>query len=285
MTKYAYFLIFILSISSCTHYTIKVVNEKKGELTATHELVINGEKKFYLDSVTAPFPPYMQLITDSSGNQLLTFLNPYNNSIYFYNYTDTNYINRIQYYREGANAILKPAGYYIHNMDSIYIYNMPMTEIVLSNNAGTVNGKISLRSNDPEWPLYLPQYLLSTVNPIYELDRHLILTGQSFFSIPKQDLSKFRFSACIDIQNNQVNYFHTYPEEVYGKFQLGRWFANTGISALSPNGSLVYSFPPSHNLYITNYNTDQYKKFMAEVIMPIRLGLLTEKRKIHWMSW
>ena len=111
MTKYAYFLIFILSISSCTHYTIKVVNEKKGKLTATYELVINGEKKFYLDSVTAPFPPYMQLITDSSGNQLLTFLNPYNNSIYFYNYTDTNYINRIQYYREGANAILKPAGY------------------------------------------------------------------------------------------------------------------------------------------------------------------------------
>lgn len=261
MTKYAYFLIFILSISSCTHYTIKVVNEKKGELTATHELVINGEKKFYLDSVTAPFPPYMQLITDSSGNQLLTFLNPYNNSIYFYNYTDTNYINRIQYYREGANAILKPAGYYIHNMDSIYIYNMPMTEIVLSNKAGTVNGKISLRSNDPEWPLYLPQYLLSTVNPIYELDRHLILTGQSFFSIPKQDLSKFRFSACIDIQNNQVNYFHTYPEEVYGKNSNWEGGLPTQVyPALSPNGSLVYSFPPSHNLYITNYNTDQYKK-------------------------
>jgi hypothetical protein len=261
MPKYIYFLIFILSISSCTRHTIRVVNENKGKLTATHELVINGEKKFYLDSVTAPFPPYIQIITDSAGNNLLTFLNPYNNSIYFYNYTDTNYINRIQYYREGANAILKPAGYYIHNMDSIYIYNMPMTEIVLSNDTGTVNGKISLRSDDPEWPLYLPQYLLSTTNPIYKSGQYLILTGQSFFSIPEQNLSKFRFSACIDITTNQLEYYHTYPEEIYGNNANWEGGLPTQVyPALSPGGALVYSFPASHGLYISPYNSNQYKK-------------------------
>jgi hypothetical protein len=260
MPKYI-FLIFILLTSSCTRQTIRVVNENKGKLIATHELVIDGEKKFYLDSVTAPFPPYIQMITDSTGSNLLTFLNPYNNSIYFYNYTGTNYINRIQYYREGANAILKPAGYYIHNMDSIYIYNMPMTEIVLSNGDGAVKNRISLRSNDPEWPLYLPQYLLSTVNPIYEIGRHLIITGQSFFSIPEQNLAKFRFSAYIDMQSNHINYSHTYPEEIYGKNSNWEGGLPTQVyPALSPNGSLLYSFPASHDLYISDYNSGEYKK-------------------------
>ena len=261
MPRYFYLLSFFLVISSCTHNTIRVVNEKKGKLTATHKLTISGEKKFYLDSVTAPFPPYIQLIEDSLDNELLTFLNPYNHSIYFYNYTDTNYINRIQYNREGANAILKPAGYYIHNVDSIYIYNMPMTEIVLSNGTGTVSNKISLRSNDPKWPLYLPQYLLSTTNPIYIINHHLILTGQSFFSIPEQNLSKFRFSACIDIGTNQLEYYHTYPEEVYGNNTNWEGGLPTQVyPALSPDSALVYSFPASHDLYISVYNSNQYKK-------------------------
>lgn len=56
---------------------------------------------------------YIQLWNDDKRNQILTFLNARNNSIYFYRYSDTTYLKRITFEREGANAIMSAAAYYI----------------------------------------------------------------------------------------------------------------------------------------------------------------------------
>lgn len=262
MLKNSFPFLIILFLFSCTHNTISVENEHKGNLVATHELKIqeNNDKMFYLDSETAPYPPYVQLIKDSLNQQILSFLNPYNTSIYFYNYNDTSFIKRIKYEKEGANAILKPAGFYIHNMDSIYVYNMPMTEIVLCDSFGIVKNRISLRSSDPNWPLYMPQYLLSTTNPIMESDNNLILTGQSFFSIPEENISKFRFSVSINMETNTTSFHHTYPDELYGINSNWEGGLPTQVFSAKLNDSMVvYSFPVSHNLYISNYNSSDYQ--------------------------
>ena len=59
----------------------------------------------------------MQIYTDSTGNRLLTFLNSYKNSIYFYDYDNSSYQKKIVYNREGSDAIMRVAGYYIKSGD------------------------------------------------------------------------------------------------------------------------------------------------------------------------
>ena len=110
----------LLAFSSCSDTIISIKNEWKGKLHSSYRLVISGEKKIQLDNETAPKSPYMQMIQDSLGNNILTLLNPYTNSINFYDYAKGTFLRKIHFEKEGPNGILSVSGYYIKNSDSIF---------------------------------------------------------------------------------------------------------------------------------------------------------------------
>jgi len=236
-------------------------NEQEGKLKSTQDLVLICKKKILIDDETAPKSPYMQIYRDSLGKTMLTFLNAYNNSIYIFDYQSGTFIKKISYKKEGPNGILGMAGYYIKNLDSIYVYNRPLVELDLTDNIGYIKNRISLRGKDVKWALSYPQYFFNTVCPIFEINRHLILTGLCPFSIDKSSINKFLFTACIDIENNKLEYHHLYPSEIYGN--NANWedplFMQV-FPAYSPSGDLIYSFPESHKLYISHWNEDIYYK-------------------------
>lgn len=257
MRLHLYFACSFIAFASCSSNQIKVINEKEGKLNSTYQLAINGEKKFSLDSETPTRPPYLQIYTDSTGRRLLSFLNTYKNSIYFYDYDDTSYQKKITYNREGDNAIMRVAGYYIKNWDSIYVYNMPMTEVVLADSASKVKSRISLRTNETDWPDRYPQYWLKTLKPFIFVENKLFLTGQIFKSLSSSNITKFKFTACIDLNNNGVEFRYTYPEEIYG--HDSNWEDGTPTQvypALSHDGKMIHSFPASHNLYLHDLSSD-----------------------------
>lgn len=278
-TKIFLFLTLFIYIA-CTNNVVSVKNPRQGELQATHQLVVSGEKRFFLDAGTAPHPPYVQIVEDSLNRRVLTFLNPYQNAIYFYNYEDTSFVKKIAYEREGANAVLKISGYYIKGPDSIYLYNMPMTEVDLTNSAAEVQERVSLRgnSNNSNWPRYYPQYLLSTVNSFILRDHTLILTGQSCFSIQNANIDKFKFSAYINTLNNLVEFHHTYPREIYGNDVNWEGGLPTLVfPALTADNELIFSFPASHHLYLTKEGSDTLKSIyggsnVARTIHSINYG-------------
>jgi hypothetical protein len=245
---------------SCTPIA-NIKNEKAGQLTATHQLVESSEKKVLLDNESAPKPPYMQMIKSADGGQVLTFLNPYKNAIYFYDYENIAYVGRIEYEKEGPNGILSPTGYYVQNMDSIYVYNMPMTEVVLTDSTGIVKQRISLRGDErKDWYSYFPQYILSTSINFIKIKDKLLLTGLLARSIPSQMIDDFRFTACIDMKTTEVEYMYTYPKELYGyDYNWEGGLATSVFPELSPSGEIIHSFAVSHNLYITPWNSNDYK--------------------------
>ncbi|MDR0395097.1 MAG: DUF4221 domain-containing protein [Tannerella sp.] len=255
MNKKFYCIVLPFFLLSCTHVK-EIKNRNKGKLTATHQLVINGEKKFLLDDNTATRPPYIQMFKDSSGVRMLTLLNPYNHSIYFYNYTETQFTESIRYEREGPNGILGVSGYYIRNIDSIYVYNRPLIEMVLTNRLGLVKKRIPLWNSDFNWQITHPQYDFSTVNAMFCFREKLFLTGMSPFSISDSLINKFHFTACIDIKTNETEFMHTYPGELFGSGAC--WDDPVFMNAypvLSPSGEIIHSFAMSHFLYLTNCNT------------------------------
>ncbi|MDR2909956.1 MAG: DUF4221 domain-containing protein [Bacteroidales bacterium] len=254
-------LVLFIVFLGCTN-TIGIKNEQKGKLTATYYLAESEVKRILLDYETAPKPPYMQMVEDNDGKRILTFFNPHKYSIYAYDYDNGNLLRTIEYEKEGPDGILRLEGYYIKTMDSIYVHSYPMVELILTDSLGNVKKKISLRENrtDREWYLYRPQYFFSTVNPIIELNNKLILTGIKPFSIADSLIDVFRFTSCVDWGLNNVEFFNTYPKKLYGSdvnWQDPMYMQP--YTAISPLGERVFSFPVSHNIYITNDDAESYR--------------------------
>lgn len=265
MSKKCYYICLTFIFISCSRNIAKIENTKKGELEASYHLEKVGEKKFYLDSETAPRPVYIQIFENESDIDLLTFFNSYNKSIYIYDYANSIYIKSIHYENEGSNAILRPIAYHIKNMDSIYVFDMMKIEVALTDSLGHVKDRIPLKnSSDTNWALYYPQYSLSTINPFIERDEKLILTGFAPFSIPSENIDKFLFTAYVDLRTNQIEYHHKYPKELYGyNFNWEGALATMVYSSISADGKLIHSFPVSHSLYFSDFQSEKSSKVYA----------------------
>lgn len=247
----------ITVIISCTNSNIiRIENPKQGMLNNSYQLVSKDTKSFSLDSMTAPRPIYIQLLKNANGeDSILTFLNQYNNSIYFYNYRSNCFLYNIALNKDDNNKFNRIGGYYYKNRDSIYVYDMAEVKLYLTDTDGTMRQPIQLHDENPDWPLYFPQYMLNTVNPIVENKGKLLMTGQYFPSIPMSIINKFRFSSYIDLKTNQVEYHSTYPKELYGLGANWEGGISTAVySVLSPDNKVIHSYPISHNLYISEWN-------------------------------
>lgn len=139
---------------------------------------------------------------------------------------------------------------------------MPMTEVVLADSKSRVKSRLSLRTSEPDWPDKYPQYLLKTVNPFIFVDNKTIyLTGQTFKSLSKNNIERFKFTACINTLNNDVKFNYTYPTEIYGS--NSNWeegIATQVYPTLSHDGRILHSYPASHDIYIRDLNSDSVTK-------------------------
>lgn len=258
MKNCCYYLLVLLLSIACSGNRKNVKNEFKGKLVATKQLVKTGEKRFPLDTDTKVKPPYIQIYTNRAGDNQLTFLNPRKNAIYFYDYADTTYIKQIVFEREGANAVLNAGAYYIKSPDSIYVFNRPMIEVVLSDSSRRIHERVTfLDQNDKEWALHNPQYLLSTVTPLMLVDNHLLLPGLAPFPEMLADREHFRFTASIDLSTYETAYHHLYPKDLFGPdFNWGGDLLQLPYPAITADGKMIHSFPVSHSLYLSEWDGD-----------------------------
>lgn len=250
----------IILLTSCNGGNRKCIeNRFKGKLQANKKLTKVGIKKFRIDTETKNNPAYIQLWKDETGEPLLTFLNTRKNAIYFYRYRDTAYLKQIVFEREGNNAILSAEAYYIKSPDSIYVFNRPMIEVILADSLGKVRNKVTLLDpTDKEWPLTHPQYVLSSVTPMMIKDNHLLLPGFAPFSKILKKREDFRFTAAIDLTNDEISYHHLYPEELFGGgANWGGDLIQMPYPAFTPEGKMIHSFTNSHDLYLSDWDKDE----------------------------
>jgi hypothetical protein len=256
---------FILLLSSCTNNNnVEIKNERQGQLKASVVLKINGEKIFALDDSTAPKPEYTQIFLDSDKRRHFTFLNSYTNSIYFYDYTTTKYVKKITWNKTDQRGVSEIKAYHIKSIDSIYIFKKHPHEIILSNAQGNILHRTSLMLNPSDKSCFFkyPQYFPSTTIPFIETKNELLLNGFYFGIIPDSIISTFKFTACLNFKTQHLRFSNTYPRSLYGHNY--NWYSDmlTWVSSdLHSDGEkLVLSFPISHDLYIADLNTGQYKR-------------------------
>lgn len=259
-----YFFVLLLSTACTNTSTVKIANENQGKLKASVKLEIIAEKKFELDSCTAPKPEFTEMFNSVDGKLYFTFLNNFNNSIYFYDYNTQTFEKRITWSKDGPEGMRGLSGYHLKSLDSIYLYDKSKTEIILSNSKNIILSKISLRGNksDVNWFLHYPQYNPQAVKPFIQTAHEIIFSGFIPGNIPDSIISGFKFTARLDFKTNKVKFSNTYPKALYGNnYNWNDEFFSEVFSDLHPDGDkLVLSFPISHDLYLANLNTGVYTK-------------------------
>lgn len=264
--KTLYILFLILIISSCSNNIAEIKNEARGELSPKMKLELTMHKKIAIDSNTAPKPLYLQMFLDTKKVRNLTFLNTYTNSIYFYDYSNLSFIKKISFERKGPNGVLRPSGYYIRNLDSIYIYNDNMLELILVNEKSEIQKKISLTNNmnlkEMAWIFSCPQYAPKSVSPFIEINNEILLSGQLMESIPENIINSFQHTLKLNLDTNTSEYKFNYPISLYGNNY--NWYDSSFtevFSVLHPDGDkIICSYPVSHNLYIYDINSEKSVK-------------------------
>ena len=89
---------------------VELQNQMKGKMKATAKLMNTGEKKFPLDSISAPRIRYVQILDDGNNNKSLTFLNTYANAIYVYDYNTLGLKKIVKFSKKDKEGINVPLG-------------------------------------------------------------------------------------------------------------------------------------------------------------------------------
>lgn len=259
---YLFYTVVFVSCSNNSTNEVAVVNQFENNLKPKFNMVEKELKHFKLDSTTAPVPRYMSLIyNDSTKKQELTFFNDFTHTIQFYDYDSLKLIKKIKFDKDGSNGIVKPAGYFIKNRDSIYIYDMYRLELCLTNGKGQLLNKKSLIGNldvkkDP-WMYKYPQNHPSTVTPVLGIDDELIIMGQSMQDIQDTIIDKFRYLSYVNKKLNQSKVMYKYPKKLYGNNYL--WgdplFTEVFYDVVIKDkgkSKIIFSYPVSHDIYLSD---------------------------------
>ncbi|WP_340154094.1 DUF4221 family protein [uncultured Marivirga sp.] len=231
----------ILFAISCSN-EVKNKNNQK-EIESSHELMKVGSKSFELDDETAPQSNQFQVFRTKDSLEILTFLNNYNNSIYFYDFESEGFLYKKTYEKEGAHGVGDIFGYHIHNLDSIFIYNYGMSKLFLFNAEENMINSYNLNQSKK----YLPAARVATNSPIVVVDNTAYLTGNIAGEYNDETAENRPLLIKLNLVSKEVDYQISYPE-IFREGNWGggqyRWLSHN----YNPIDSLLFfSFSVSHD--------------------------------------
>ncbi|MFY0593330.1 DUF4221 family protein [Roseivirga sp.] len=259
-------LLLILIISTGCQSRSTIDNYIEPELT--HTLKKIGEYEIPVDSMTATnFLHYQYLEED--GIEYFTMLNSIKQEINLYNINRKELAFTIPLSFEGPNGIGNlegfNSGYFIHNLDSIFILNRTRRQLFL------VNGESELiNSFDSFRDTSLPSAVIAPFAPMLLHDNEAILlniqNGMKYGGRNKSYRSDYAMK--VGLENRDYNYFLSYPDV----FTKGTWgFDLHRISWAFDKESerIAVSYPLDHNIYLIDFDGNLIESIPArsEVII------------------
>lgn len=272
--KYFYYII-NFTLASIIFFSCKQEDKNIGFTLKKTSKSIN----FPIDDQTRNYPKAMFPYKDKNGTEYLTFQNLEKNEILFYDMESTKLISKIKYDIEGANGVGFFWGYYIHNLDSIFLTSRDISEIYLTNKSGKVIDKylyeidqdsISIENYCSISFLYMPM--------IKKNNKLIIMRPCNRHSLPNP------ICATIDIKNKEVNTFpFEYPSFPNTDNKFKRAGVELYVSRCFNGKDFIYSFYYDENLYIQKTTQKNWIKkktkssYINKVVVPDDYGKISLK--------
>lgn len=239
ITSSLYFLIFALLIFACTG---KNQNPTSFQLAESGEII-----RLPLDTATSNISDGLQFFPGESP--LLFNLNWMENSIQIYDLTQKKKINELKFDYEGPNGVLDIMGIYVHNLDSIFLFNQLVNQLTLIDTSGTIKGKISYEGPDQYSPAFIHNAYFKSP-PILKGNKLTVKThfyGQ-ITSVTNEQLNEKELMYEIDLKTGKTEFFGVnYPKD----------YLLAGFKLFEPSiafgaGKYVVSMFGDHRLFYTD---------------------------------
>ncbi len=242
--------VFCLFVLLSIHLACSSESKAPGIARESLKMQLVDEFKIKLDSTTGPYNPFYQMINEG-GKRYLTFFNPINYSIYFYDYDRREFFKRLQLEKSGPHGAGSGVRAYRYlNSDSILVHAFDDQRVYLFNSSGERYGSYSLESEIPR-----TEYPQSDITkPFYYWDGKLIFNNSGRCNDSKGD----PLPPAVVVRNIEANKTERGPEYLLRHIEKPKnkaWplsFCDV-FNAHDPNGIFMYGFAIGHKVIVTDH--------------------------------
>lgn len=218
-------------------------------------LVRTDSLSFELDSYTKNDPFNYSLYTDN-GETYFTFQNRNSNNILFYDLNSREFKFMLSPSLEGNNGVGYVSGYYIHNLDSIYLTNLDLREISLIDRNRTIISKYKYEKDHAGKGLSLFSLTSAHYKPAQQIGRTLY-----FYSGPNRYVEKDPVSITFDMDHHSLEALpFYYPDYPGSDIKLKKYGLENTYSRCFDGERFVYSFYYDENIYVASPSHDSIQK-------------------------
>lgn len=226
-------------------------NKKDGacHLEETDEVL-----SFPIDTDTKNNFNIYSIYKDKDGKEYFTFQNHQNNTIHFYDLKRQKLAFKISPPQEGSNGVGKTFGYYIQNLDSIYVFSLYENVLYMINKDCELLDKQS-------FPELGPSRFMGTA---FQTPVRL---GNTLYTCiePNRWIEHDPVSVTIDINTKEIKKLtFDYPDYPGSEVKLKRYGMESHFSRCYDGEHFIYSFHYDENIHIATPGHDSIQKVPAK---------------------
>lgn len=252
----------LLIVLTLLFFGCKQSSDKKVKFQ--YSLDETGDKlSFPLDSHTSLLIKALFLYTDKDGKEYLTFQNEKEPEILFYDIQNQKLHKKLKLEVEGNNGVGTFLGYYIKNMDEIYLSSLYFPVIVKINNKGEITQKINLQEHIKA-PITASQSMSFCYRPFFFINDKIYIpqsinpkSNNNNDFITKSPLILTFDTLSKEIETSTFTFPNIIKPEDYFTNTLGVEF---NYSCCFDKKNIIYSFGSDENIYITSNNNNLESK-------------------------
>jgi hypothetical protein len=255
-----------------------VVNREQKKHTNRCKLIFHGIKEFPLDEESTHLTNYVQLIDNDTGFNF-SFVNSYNNSIYFYDYDSSSFIKKITYEKEGPDGVMNVQGFLYLNEDSIFIYSYNLQTLFLTDAKSKVSDKFKLYETPDNWDVILPSPYVQTMTPILKHNHNLFLFGFVSGETDIETTDNRPVCVKLNITTKIQEHFINYPYQYVQYNWAGGFTYRLPYVGMNKNSILV-GFSADHDIHSYSFSDELHTPFYAGSALIKTIKPFSESKKL-----
>lgn len=250
VAKIVVLLVVVISICSCRKTETGIASLKSANKSFT----------FPLDDETLTWLWAMHPYTDKDGKEYLTFQNERKNDLLFYEMNTGKFLHRIKPEKEGDNGVGRFFGYYIEDLDNIYVTQMHRPEIDLIDSTATVKERLWLGETVNDLRLSGLFSVSFHYQPIIKQGDKMYIT-----SVCNRLAEKNPVTVTIDLKTKEVEALpFEYPIFPVSHDKRKTYSIENQFSRIYDGESFIYSFDYDKHIYVASPDHQSVRKILIE---------------------
>jgi hypothetical protein len=223
-----------------------------------------------IDSTTSNFVPRYQYLALGKA-KMLSIFNKNTNSIQLYDLSKKENAVNVKLETEGANAISGVLGYFIHNLDSIFIPTANNNEIFLVDSSGVIKDRFEVTDDlgiDPSYEIAIDGFFTPSFDPKTNL---LTLWARPFIDTETREHYQHAIAIDYDIKERRVQKNYGGYPDFYKQDDL--YFLLDNFERLPTPRYDVHYFDGSHELFLYDVKSKELikKAFLKSEFLPDKI--------------